>query len=91
MSGFGYDYFGDKWGVRPRPRIFAVQPRWGSGDYAYEALNLVDGRRSVQDIRDLLSAIYGPVTVDVVLEYLRALETIGVVTQAPGRVGSAVR
>jgi hypothetical protein len=37
----------------------------------------------VQDITDMVSAIYGPVDVAAVLEYLRALEEIQVV--APGR------
>ena len=32
-----------------------------------------------QEIRDAVSAIYGPVPVELVLEYLRALETIKVV------------
>jgi aminopeptidase YwaD len=78
MSGFGYDYFDDKWGDRPRPRLLAARAQWGAGGYAYEALNLVDGRRTAQQIGDMLSAIYGPVPLDVVVEYLRALETIGV-------------
>jgi aminopeptidase YwaD len=79
MSGFGYDYFDDKWGDRPRPRLLAARAQWGAGGYAYEALNLVDGRRTAQQIRDMLSAIYGPVPLDVVVEYLRALEAIEVV------------
>ena len=45
---------------------------WGS-DYAYEALNLVDGRRGTHEIRDALAAIYGPVPVEMVEEYLEAL------------------
>ena len=58
--------------------LLAAQPRWGGGDYAYEALNLVDGRRSAQEIRDALTAIYGPVPLAAVVEYLRALESVGV-------------
>jgi hypothetical protein len=42
-------------------------------------LNLADGGRNVQQIRDDVSAIYGPVPFDLVLEYLRALEEIKVV------------
>ena len=45
---------------------------WGS-DYAYEALNLVDGRRSTLEIRDALAATYGPVPLELVEEYLEAL------------------
>lgn len=82
MGAFGYDYFTDKYGAeRARAlRLLRHQGLWGSGgEYAYEVLNLTDGKRSVQDIRDAVSAIYGPVPVDVVLEYLRALEEIKVV------------
>ena len=46
------------------------------------ALNLVNGTRTVQDIRDVVSAVYGPVPVTMVAEYLRALQTAGVVSQA---------
>jgi aminopeptidase YwaD len=85
MSVFGYDYFTDKYGAdrAARLRINTARARWGDGGYDYEILNLVDGRRSVQDITDMVSAIYGPVDVAAVLEYLRALEEIQVV--APGR------
>jgi hypothetical protein len=78
MSGFGYDYFDDKWGDRPRPKLLSARAQWGAGGYAYEALNLVDGRRTAQEIRDALSAIYGPVPLEHVVEYLRALQAIGV-------------
>ncbi|HEY7911462.1 MAG TPA: DUF4910 domain-containing protein [Blastocatellia bacterium] len=46
----------------------------------YEILNLVDGKRTVQDIRDYLSAAYGAVTAEDVNDYLALLEKIGVVT-----------
>jgi len=48
-------------------------------EYAYEALNFADGRHTVQQVADELSAEYGPVAVDLVLEYLKALQRIGVV------------
>jgi aminopeptidase YwaD len=80
MSGFGYEYFQDKWGNKPAPRLLSARPQWGDGGYAYEALNLVDGRRTAQEIRDALSAIYGPVPLADVVEYLRALQTIGILT-----------
>jgi hypothetical protein len=50
-------------------------------EYAYEALNLVNGQRSVQAIRDDLSAIYGAVPIEEVTEYLQALEVIGVISR----------
>lgn len=82
MGAFGYDYFTDKYGEEKAAsvRLLRFQTPGGSGsEYAYEVLNLADGKRTVQEIRDAVSAIYGPAPVDVVLEYLRALETIKVV------------
>jgi hypothetical protein len=81
LSVFGYDYFTDKYGSERAaslrlPRHTGL--RGAGGEYTYEALNLVDGRRTAQEIRDVLSATYGPVPLEVVVEYLRALESIGV-------------
>jgi hypothetical protein len=81
MGGFGYDYFQDhiaKQGIAA-PALLQRTGLWGAGgDYAYEALNLVDGRRTVREIRDALAAIYGPLPLAEVTEYLGDLETIGV-------------
>lgn len=74
MSAFGYDYFSDHYKGAP------VRLR---GDYHYEALNLVDGRRSAAEIRDALSAIYEPVPLEQVEEYLQALESIKVILRTP--------
>ena len=71
MSAFGYDYFEDKYG----------KPVRLNGQYHYEALNLVDGKRTAQEIRDALSAIYAPVELKDVEEYLAALASIGVITK----------
>jgi aminopeptidase YwaD len=78
MTAFGYDYFTDHFTYREKPLGLMVhRGLHGSGsDYAYEVLNLVDGRRSVQEIRDVVSATYGPIPVEMVFEYLHALETI---------------
>ncbi|MBC7933552.1 MAG: M28 family peptidase, partial [Rubrivivax sp.] len=82
MSAFGYDYFTDKYGAE---RVGAIRllnfqgARGGGGEYAYEVLNFADGRRTAQEIRDAVSAEFGPVPLDLVVEYLRALESIGVV------------
>ncbi len=81
MGGFGYDYFQDhsvKLGIAA-PALLNRTGLWGAGgDYAYEALNLVDGRRTVGEIRDALAAIYGPLPLPEVIEYLDDLEKIGV-------------
>jgi aminopeptidase YwaD len=82
MSVFGFDYFTERYGEAKAAAlsIRKAQPLWGDGGYEYEVLNLVDGRRTAQEIRDTASAIYGPVELDAVLEYLRALAEIGVTT-----------
>jgi hypothetical protein len=40
---------------------------------AFEALNLVDGRRSVAEIRDVLTGRYGGVALEAVAEYFDTL------------------
>ena len=51
----------------------------GDGEVcALEALNFVDGRRTVRAIRDALTGEFGPVSIAHVAAYLRALEHIGV-------------
>ncbi|MBA3568829.1 MAG: hypothetical protein H0W28_05690 [Pyrinomonadaceae bacterium] len=63
-------------------RALAIAPGKGpmaGGEYAYEVLNLADGRRTAQDIRNAVSATYGPVQLDVVVEYLGALGSIRVI------------
>jgi aminopeptidase YwaD len=82
MSAFGYDYFTDHYGAeRERNlRLLRFQGVRGSGgEYAYEVLNLVNGLRTAHDIRDVVSAVYGPVPLELVVEYLRALESIRVI------------
>lgn len=84
MSAFGYDYFTDKYGAM---RVSSVRllnfagARGGGGEYAYEALNFVDGKRTAQEVRDAVSAVYGPVPLELVVEYMRALEQIGAVRE----------
>jgi aminopeptidase YwaD len=81
MMVFGYDYFADHAraaGVAT-PRLLSYEGSWGAGEeYAYEALNFADGRRSAQQIADELSAEYGPVPSALVFEYLQALKRINV-------------
>ena len=75
MSVFGYDYLEAHYGAEKAAKLEL------KGESAYEALNLVDGRRAVEEIAGRLSAIYGPVAISAVAEYLRALESIGVVSR----------
>jgi aminopeptidase YwaD len=48
--------------------------------YAYEIVNLVDGKRSVGQIRDVVSAEYGPIDVAVVADYLKACAEANIVS-----------
>ncbi len=83
MGVFGYDYFEVEWAKRghaTRPKLLEYSGLWGGGEeYAYEVLNFADGQKNAQEIRDAVSAEYGPVPLEMVLEYLKALEEIGVV------------
>jgi aminopeptidase YwaD len=84
LAVFGYDYFRDhaKAAGVATPKLLSYEGLWGAGEeYAYEALNFADGKRNAQEIRDAVSAEYGPVPLEMVVEYLRALEKIGVVEQ----------
>lgn len=49
--------------------------------FTYEALNFVDGKRTVSEIRDWLVAEMGDVPLELVEEYLSALESIGVIEE----------
>jgi len=84
LAVFGYDYFADhaKAAGVATPKLLSYEGLWGTGEeYAYEVLNFADGTRNAQQIRDGVSAEYGPVPLEMVVEYLRALEKIGVVEQ----------
>jgi aminopeptidase YwaD len=79
---FGYDYFAEhaKTVGVATPKLLSYEGLWGGGEeYAYEVLNFADGKRKAQEIRDVVSAEYGPVSFEMVAEYLQALEKIGVV------------
>jgi hypothetical protein len=84
LAVFGYDYFEGhaKADGVSTPKLLSYQGLWGAGEeYAYETLNFADGKRNAQQIRDAVSAEYGPVPLELVVEYLKALTKIGVVAQ----------
>jgi len=88
LAVFGYDYLADHLALKKlsRPKLLDYQGLWGAGgEYTYETLNFVDGKRSVQQIRDAVSAEYGPVPQEIVMEYLNTLETIGVLKRMPSQ------
>lgn len=85
LKVFGYDYLADKSRAAglARPKLLDYEGARGAGlEYAYEALNFVDGQRNAQQIVDALAAEFGPVPVELVIEYLRTLERLGVVARA---------
>lgn len=85
LAVLGYDYLADhaqQAGIS-MPKLVEYQGLWGAGEeYAYETLNFVDGKRNAQQIRDAVSAEYGPVPLELVVEYLKVLEKIGVLVAA---------
>jgi aminopeptidase YwaD len=84
MHAFGYSYIEDKLGAE---KLATLQlPRHstthGSGSmFIYEALNFIDGERTVSDIRDWLVAELGDVPLGYVAEYLAALQSIDVIRE----------
>lgn len=73
MHAFGYSYVEDHLPAAEYTQLAL------SGAVAYEALNLVDGQRTVSDIRDWLVAEFGAAQLLDVAAYLAALEKISVV------------
>lgn len=82
MDGFGYSWFDDRLARAglTRPRLLARQPDGEGPSFGYETLNLVDGRRSVGEIRDDLAATVGDAPIEEVAEYLDVLARLGVLT-----------
>jgi aminopeptidase YwaD len=91
LTVFGYDYFEAAWaklGNPTKPELLEYEGLWGGGEeYAYEVLNFADGKRNAQQIRDAVSAEYGPVPLKMVVEYLKALEEIAAVEQVKAPAG----
>jgi len=84
MHAFGYSYIEDKLGAETLESLRLPQhsTTFGTGRmFTYEALNFVDGERTVSDIRDWLVAELGDVPVEYVAEYLGALESIDVIRE----------
>jgi hypothetical protein len=80
MNGFGYSWFDDRLekAKLERPALLDRRPAWEGPSFGYEALNLVNGRRNVQQIRDELALSVGPAPVEEVAAYLAVLERLGV-------------
>lgn len=79
MSAFGFSYLDDRYGAEQAAKLGLADHADNGEQYVYEALNFVDGRRTVSDIRDWLVTELGPVPLELVEEYLAALESIDVI------------
>lgn len=49
-----------------------------SEQYEYEIVNLVDGKRTIGEIRDVVAAEYGPISLSLVADYLNACVEAGI-------------
>src|SRR5258708_29731687 len=81
MAVFGYDYFAEhaKAAGVATPKLLSYEGLWGEGEeYAYEVLNFADGNLNAQEIRDAVSAEYGPVPVELVGGTLGQMENMGI-------------
>jgi hypothetical protein len=81
MDGFGYSWLDDhlKKAGLDRPALLSREPVLDGPSYGYEALNLVDGRRTVRQISEALAVSVGPAPVEEVAAYLAVLERLGVI------------
>ena len=81
LSVFGYDYFFDHYDTNKKtPKIYSFTGIKGSGgEYSYETLNLVNGKRTALEIRNQLSAEFGPIPFEIVIAYLEALKSINII------------
>jgi aminopeptidase YwaD len=86
MNGFGYSWFDDRLARAglPRPLLLAREAPYGRASFGYEALNLVDGRRSVGEIRDILAATIAEAPLEEVAQYLDTLARLGVLDRTGG-------
>ena len=80
MKGYvdGYRFF-QKLRQMVEAKKIAPESFRALGQSDFEVRNFVDGQRNVLDIRNAVSAEYGPLSVKAVEDYLRLLETLGYV------------
>ncbi|HVS02954.1 MAG TPA: tetratricopeptide repeat protein, partial [Thermoanaerobaculia bacterium] len=85
MTAFGYSWLDDQLARRdlPQPALLSVTTPWADGALlAYEALNLIDGRRGVATVYEQLASAYGPLPLAAVADYLAILGQVGVLAAA---------
>ncbi|HEX7284437.1 MAG TPA: hypothetical protein VF239_20440 [Vicinamibacterales bacterium] len=64
-------------GIEPAPALAKLP---NVADITYELISLIDGKRSVSDIRDLLAAEFGGVPLPAVVDHVERLAKAGAVT-----------
>jgi hypothetical protein len=79
LDVYYFDYLGQAL-PKGTDRTTALSKRPGGEVLVYETLNLVDGKRSVAAIRDVLSGRYRPVAESEIAEYLDLLARARVIT-----------
>ena len=79
LGVYYYDHLQEVLGA-DAPRDVALTRRDNGDVLAYEALNLIDGRRSISEIRDVLTGRYAPIPAGEVAEYLELLARAKVVS-----------
>ncbi len=72
LGVYYYDHLAEVLGAGVKTTT-ALSEREHGEVLSFEALNLVDGKRSVSDIRDVLTGRYEPVSAKEVAEYLELL------------------
>ncbi|WP_299084720.1 M28 family peptidase [uncultured Paraglaciecola sp.] len=78
MNGFGYSYLKDKLDHQIYANL--KLPKQTNGyEKSYEALNLINGKRSLTEIHDRLSYQFGSVSKAALAEYFTALASINVI------------
>jgi len=84
MEAFGYSWFDERLKAAglPRPALLDRAFRHDRASFAYEALNLVNGSRTVQEIHDRLAVSIGSVPLSQVEDYLATLEKLGLLERA---------
>ena len=78
MHGMGHQYLDERLEAEhlAHPVIHDLDSEYGRPSYEYEILNLVDGVRTICEVRDDVSAIIKPVSSRDVLDYLNVLEKL---------------
>lgn len=79
MEVYYYNYLTDHAGKADMSIARKIGSMPKGGILQYEILNLVDGKRSIQDIRDYITTAYEPIAVEDVAAYLNLLQQAGAV------------